>query len=172
MESVLRELERAGAALRREEPLSAHTSFRIGGPVRAMVFPRGEAELIQAARILRDAEIVPLLVGNGSNLLAADGPIDKIAIKTHAGMADVRRTEGETIYAAAGALLSRAAVFARAQGLGGLAFAHGIPGTLGGAVVMNAGAYGGDGTHLAAELFFYVVVNMARDNGFFGDARP
>jgi len=109
-----------------------------------MVFACGDAQLIEAARILRAADVRPILIGNGSNLLAADGPIDGVAIKTFDTVSQVQRTGDHSIYAPAGMLLSRAAVSARDLGLAGLAFAHGIPGTLGGAVYMNAGAYGGE----------------------------
>ena len=144
METVIKTLTQAGLSLREHEPLSEHTSFRIGGPVRAMVFPEGEDQLVLAARILRETGSSPLLIGNGSNLLAADGPIDRIAIKTQGEMLRIARREGNCIYASAGMLLSRVATAARDLGYTGLEFAHGIPGTLGGAVFMNAGAYGGE----------------------------
>jgi len=144
MESVIKQLKQSALRVEERVPLSEHTSFRIGGPVRAMVFPASEAELISAVQILREAGIAPILIGNGSNLLADDGPIDRIAIKTHDGAYRIARLEGDTIYAPAGMLLSRVATAARDLGYQGLEFAHGIPGTLGGAVYMNAGAYGGE----------------------------
>jgi len=144
MQAVLRELMQAGFCVRLDEPLAGHTSFRIGGPVRGMVFPAGEEELIQAVQMLHAAGVRPLLIGNGSNLLASDGVIERIVIKTHDGVARLERLAEDAIYASAGVLLSRAAVFARDGGRSGLEFAHGIPGTLGGAVFMNAGAYGGE----------------------------
>jgi len=144
METIFQQLTQAGISFRREEPLSKHTSFHIGGPVRAMVFPVGEEQLILAARVLREARVRPLLIGNGSNLLAADGPIDRIAIKTQGASRIEVESGGEGIYASSGASLSRIATFARDLGLTGLEFAHGIPGSLGGAVYMNAGAYGGE----------------------------
>jgi len=152
MQSVLEKLTQAGIRVAEYEPLNLHTSFRIGGPVRAMVFPVGESQLIQTARILREASIAPLLIGNGSNLLAADGPIDAIAVKTCDSMSAVDRLAGDGIYAPAGMLLSRVATFARDLGLTGLEFAHGIPGTLGGATYMNAGAYGGEMAHIVSYI--------------------
>lgn len=144
MQEILTQLEHAGLPFLEREPLARHTSFRIGGPVRALVLPRSEEELIQATAILQNGGQTPLIIGNGSNLLAVDGPIHRVAIKTFDGVSALRRLEGNTIYAASGTLLARVAIFARDQGLTGLEFAHGIPGTLGGAVYMNAGAYGGE----------------------------
>lgn len=130
--------------MRRAEKLSRHTSFRIGGPAAAMVFPRSAAELTRACRILRLHGQAPLLLGNGTNILAPDEGLARIVIKTHNGLAGCRVAEDGVIIAESGLLLSRLAVAARDASLAGMAFAHGIPGTLGGAVVMNAGAYGGE----------------------------
>ena len=164
MDFVFNELERAGICVIRGEPLKAHTSFRIGGPVRAMCFPQGETELIQAVKCLEAAGCVPLLIGNGSNLLAADGPIDRVVIKTHDGVGEIRQVDEKSIYVSAGVLLSRAAVFARDLGLTGLEFAHGIPGTLGGAVVMNAGAYGGEMAHVVQRVDFLEKTGLTRES--------
>ena len=127
----------------REEPMERHTTFRLGGPVRRMARP-GSAEECAALLELAEEKGWPvLLLGNGSNLLAADGEIDLLAV--HTGRMDrVERTGERTVRAGAGLTLARLASFAMREGLGGLAFAHGIPGTLGGAVCMNAGAYGGE----------------------------
>jgi len=152
MQAVLKELESAGLTISWDEPLQNHTSFRIGGPVEAMLFPKGEGELIQAVNRLEEAGCDPLLMGNGSNLLAADGPIDRVAIKTHDGVSGLKQLDSQTIYASSGTLLSRAAVFAQSLGLTGLEFAHGIPGTLGGALVMNAGAYGGEMAQVVTQV--------------------
>ena len=162
MDFVFEQLNKAGIALRLEEPLQLHTSFRIGGPVQAMLFPQGEAQLIQALTCLKEAGCTPLLIGNGSNLLAADGPISRVIVKTHDGVGEIRRLDESGIYVSAGALLSRAAVFARDLGLSGLEFAHGIPGTLGGAVVMNAGAYGGEMAHVIETVDFLDEESMTR----------
>ena len=127
----------------REEPMEKHITFRLGGPVRRMARP-DSAEQCAALLELAEAEGWPvLLLGNGSNLLAADGGIDLLAVQT--GKMDlVERTGERSLCAGAGLSLARMASFAMREGLGGLAFAHGIPGTLGGAVCMNAGAYGGE----------------------------
>ena len=127
----------------KEEPMAKHTTFRLGGPVRRMARP-DSARACAALLELAEAQGWPvLLLGNGSNLLAADEGIDLLAV--HTGRMDwVERTGERTIRAGAGLTLARLASFAMREGLGGLAFVHGIPGTLGGAVCMNAGAYGGE----------------------------
>ncbi|HHT17768.1 MAG TPA: UDP-N-acetylmuramate dehydrogenase [Papillibacter sp.] len=132
------------ADIRRDEPMSRHTSFRIGGAVRAMLFPKSAEEMKGFLQTLREAGVEPLVIGNGTNLLVQDGELDLVVIKTQSGLSQIRRTGETEITAGSGTLLSRLAVFAQEQGLGGIEFAHGIPGTLGGAVLMNAGAYGGE----------------------------
>ena len=129
--------------LTENEPMRAHCSFRIGGNAEVFAQPQSEAELIALLRLLRDVGAQCTLIGNGTNLLVADAGLRGCVLRLGEGFADVRR-EGDTIYAGAAAPLSRIAVFARDEGLGGLEFAHGIPGSLGGAVMMNAGAYGGE----------------------------
>ena len=127
----------------REEPMDRHTTFRVGGPARRFARP-GTATCCAALLSLAEDEGWPALVlGNGSNLLAADEGIDALIV--HTSRLDALERTGETaIRAGAGLSLARLASFARRAGLGGLEFAHGIPGSLGGAVCMNAGAYGGE----------------------------
>ena len=125
------------------EPMKNHTSFRIGGTVRAMFFPGSADELAGLCAALRDRGTEPLILGNGTNILADDKPLDIVVVKT-TGLCDIARTGDAEITAGAGILLSKLAAFACEQSLSGLEFAHGIPGTLGGAVAMNAGAYGGE----------------------------
>ncbi len=140
------ELKRQCSALelREREPMAKHTSFRIGGPVALMALPKTVEEAICAARAASDFGIEPFFMGNGSNLLAADDGVDAFVIKMFDGVATIERTGDCGITAGSGALLSQIAMFACKNGLGGLEFAHGIPGTLGGAITMNAGAYGGE----------------------------
>ena len=127
----------------RDEPMAGHTTFRIGGPARRMAFPASPEELTDLLD-LAAAEGWPwMAAGNGSDLLADDDGLDLLVIVTTA-MDRVERTGEDTLRAWAGISLARLAVFAMEQGLKGLAFAHGIPGSLGGAVFMNAGAYGGE----------------------------
>lgn len=127
----------------RDEPMRAHTTFRIGGPARRMACPASVQELSDLLGLVEEKGFPYLVLGNGSNLLAADEGIDKLVIHTGA-MEEMARREGTVLYAEAGVSLARLAVFARKESLTGLEFAHGIPGSLGGAVCMNAGAYGGE----------------------------
>jgi len=127
---------------RLDEPMKNHTSFGIGGPIHALFVPGDEIELLELCKLLREHEIEPLIIGNGTNLLVDDCcPLKKIAIKTTKIDNSGQISDTEVI-AGAGISLSRLAVFACNNGLSGLEFAHGIPGTLGGAITMNAGAYG------------------------------
>lgn len=130
--------------IRENEPMSRHTSFRIGGPVRAMAIPRQIAELSDLCDLLRLNGITPLVIGNGTNLLVSDSPLEHFVIKTSEGLGDVRPLPVAQLSVECGVTLARAAAEAQALGLTGLEFAHGIPGTVGGAVTMNAGAYGGE----------------------------
>ena len=124
------------------EPMSRHTTFRVGGPAALMALPRTEEELVEAVSIARRMGVTPLFVGNGSNLLVDDGGLEAFVIKT--GGVNTCRVEGTTVTAGCGASLAAVASEAAKHSLTGLEFAHGIPGTLGGAVCMNAGAYGGE----------------------------
>ena len=139
--------------LRTDEPLSRHTSFHIGGPAALMAFPRTGEEAAAAVRAAHELELVPFFLGNGSNLLAADGGYRGFIVKT-AGLNRLERLEGNRILAGGGVPLSRLAGFAAEQGLSGLEFAAGIPGSLGGAVVMNAGAYGGEMSQVLQEVTY------------------
>ncbi len=127
-----------------DEPMSRHTSFKIGGTVSVMALPSSAEELACVCAAARDCGIKPFVFGNGTNLLVQDKPLKIFAVKTSDGMTCVRFTESGAVYAESGAMLSKVAVFAQKNGLKGLEFAHGIPGTVGGAVSMNAGAYGGE----------------------------
>lgn len=127
-----------------EEPLSRHTSFRIGGPAKRMAFPERGEQMVLLMNFAQACGTHPLVIGNGTNLLVADEGLDRLVINTMS-MAEMRLgAEPDTLEADAGASLAKLAVFAAGQGLTGLEFAHGIPGTLGGAVCMNAGAYDGE----------------------------
>ena len=140
-----------GLELRRNEPMSRHTTFRVGGPVALMALPKDEAELAAAARLGREAGSRMLCVGNGSNLLVDDAGLDAFVIKTAPQMGCCR-VEGEKLVAAAGTLLVQVANTAADYGLTGLEFAHGIPGSVGGAVTMNAGAYDGEMKHVVESV--------------------
>lgn len=141
LEQRLKE-ECPGLELRRNEPMSAHTTFRVGGPARLFLLPKSPEKAEKAAAVCR-AEGEPLFfLGNGSNLLAADGGYEGVVLAT-GGMDRVER-RGNTVTADCGVPLPRLAAWAAEEGLAGLEFASGIPGTVGGAVTMNAGAYGGE----------------------------
>lgn len=129
--------------LRQNEPMREHCSFRIGGLARAMAFPADAEQAECLLQLLAGFEVEPLIIGNGTNLLVSDEPEDLFVIKTSA-MTSVERVGERSVRAGAGITLAKLALFARDAGLGGLEFAHGIPGSLGGAVSMNAGAYGGE----------------------------
>lgn len=128
----------------REEPMVRHTSFRVGGPAKRMAFPEKGEQLVLLLSMARECGARPLVIGNGTNLLAPDEGLDRLVIET-SGLSRLEAGEEPGRLAAeSGVSLARLADFACKQGLTGLEFAHGIPGTVGGGVCMNAGAYGGE----------------------------
>ena len=126
-----------------EEPMSRHTSFRIGGPAKRMAFPASAEQMVLLVSFAAAHGARPLVIGNGTNLLAPDEGLDRLVIDTSAAMNRLE-AEMDTVMAEAGVTLARLADFACKQGLTGLEFAHGIPGTVGGGICMNAGAYDGE----------------------------
>lgn len=126
-----------------EEPLKKHTTFRIGGAAKYFFTPVNSTEVYNIICYCRENHMPYYILGNGSNVLFSDDGYDGAVINIYNSMNDIS-VDGERIYAMAGALLSRIAAAAKDNGLHGMEFAAGIPGTLGGAVVMNAGAYGGE----------------------------
>ena len=129
--------------LREQEPMSRHTTFRIGGPVRLMALPKTEKEAQAVLKTAWELECPPFFLGNGSNLLVADAGYEGFVLKLTGEMRQVREVNRRLV-AGSAMLLSQLAWAALGRGLAGLEFAHGIPGSLGGAVTMNAGAYGGE----------------------------
>ena len=128
-----------------DEPMRRHTSFHIGGPAKRMAFPARSEQLAALLAWAGSHGVRPLVIGNGTNLLVADEGVDRLVLDTTAGLSRLEPgAEPGEIIAGAGVSLARLADFACRQGLTGLEFAHGIPGTVGGAVCMNAGAYGGE----------------------------
>ena len=130
--------------LRFDEPMAKHTSFRIGGPAAVMAFPKNPKEL---AEILRKSDLLDCkisILGAGTNVLAPDAGMDGLVICLKDSLDGISFEQGNKLRVAAGITMTKAAVFAANQGLSGLEFAHGIPGTVGGGVYMNAGAYGGE----------------------------
>ncbi len=126
-----------------EEPMSGHTTFRVGGPADFFVTPEGEDQVRGAVSAFRNAGVPFYIVGNGSNLLVGDGGYRGGIIQIFKKMNRIS-VQGSVLHVQAGALLSKIAAKAQSRGLTGFEFASGIPGTLGGAVMMNAGAYGGE----------------------------
>ncbi len=121
------------------EPMKNHTSFKVGGPAKVLIIPGSVDEIVNVLKNEKDV----VIIGNGSNLIVSDEGIDKIVIKISNCLNDVE-VHDNFITAGAGVSLTRLAKIAQENALSGLEWAYGIPGTLGGAVVMNAGAYGGE----------------------------
>ena len=130
--------------LRLSEPMSLHTSFRIGGPAEAMAFPKNEQELGELLALAKAYGVEPRILGAGTNVLAPDEGIPGLVICLKDCLNGMELLEEQTIRVYGGVTMTRAAVFAANHGLAGMEFAHGIPGTVGGGVYMNAGAYGGE----------------------------
>lgn len=126
-----------------DEPMKNHISFKVGGPADFLVKPRSEEQIKELISLLKKENIPYLIVGNGSNLLVKDGGIRGVVIKI-ADSFNEFKIEGTTVYAQSGALLSFMGKAILNESLTGFEFAAGIPGTLGGAIAMNAGAYGGE----------------------------
>jgi len=126
------------------ESMAKHTSFRIGGPAEVMAFPKSAQELSDLIRNAETMGVIPRILGAGTNVLAPDEGIRGLVICLKDCLDGMTRLDDQTIRVMAGVTMSRAAVYAAKLGLSGLEFAHGIPGTVGGGVYMNAGAYGGE----------------------------
>lgn len=151
-----------------QEPMARHTSFRIGGPCDAMLMPGSRREIEAAAALLRAAGERPFLLGNGTNLLITGGPFHRVVLRLGERFSRAE-VSGRTLRAESGISLSQLAVTAADHGLGGLEFAHGIPGSLGGAVSMNAGAYGGEMKDVVASVAWLdedLTFREAEDGGF------
>lgn len=129
--------------MREQEPMKLHTTFRIGGPADYFVWPETQEEIGKILALCREYEIPWFVMGNGSNLLVSDQGYRGVILQIFKNYNKVL-VEGECLKVQAGALLSACAAKALEAGLTGMEFASGIPGTIGGAVVMNAGAYGGE----------------------------
>ena len=130
--------------LRFQELMAKHTSFRIGGPVEVMAFPRNREELAELLKTSALLDCKTAILGAGTNVLAPDEGIDGLVICLKDCLDGMERLDDTRIRVMAGVTMTRAAVFASNLGLGGMEFAHGIPGSVGGGVYMNAGAYGGE----------------------------
>jgi len=153
MEALQRQLNTLGVPYQRNVCLAPYTTFRIGGPAAIMAEPRNEEQLIATLRAVRESRVFSLVLGRGSNLLFPDEGIGGVIIRT-CGMEAVR-TDGDTLEAEGGATLTAITRTAQRAGLSGLEFAYGIPGTLGGALFMNAGAYGGEMSDVVTSVRLY-----------------
>lgn len=141
------------ARVLRDEPMDRHTSFRIGGPADVMVLAESAGEIADTLRVCRDHGVPVTVIGNGTNLLVRERGIRGAVLRIGKGFCRVS-FDGTRVRAQAGTPLSTLANRTLAEGLAGLEFASGIPGTLGGAVMMNAGAYGGEIADCLTRVWF------------------
>jgi len=146
--------------IRFDESMAKHTSFRIGGDAEAMAFPKTAEELAAVLKTSALLDITPAILGAGTNVLAPDEGISGLVICLKDCLDGMELLEDNRIRVMAGVTMTRAAVFAANHGLGGMEFAHGIPGTIGGGVYMNAGAYGGEIVQICESVD---VMDMAGD---------
>lgn len=140
-----------GSGIFMEEPMKKHTTFRVGGPADVLVQP-DETALAAILALCRQYHVSYSFIGNGSNLLVGDKGIRGVVIEMKDPMGNIE-VDGTKITAQAGAMLSKIANTAASNGLGGMEFAAGIPGSVGGAVVMNAGAYGGEMKDIIEKVY-------------------
>ncbi len=139
--------------LRRDEPMSRHTSFQVGGPVPVMALPKDEEEVQQTLAVaVLEFGVRPFFMGRGTDLLVSDQGADLLVLKAYSGLGRLELEEGRTIVAGSGVSMARLAGFALEHGLTGLEFAQGIPGSVGGGVYMNAGAYGGEMSQVVTRV--------------------
>ncbi len=153
MEALRTKLQQEGIETESAHPLASHSTFRIGGRADLALFPKSRAELCRALGLLRDAGISPVVIGGGSNIVFPDEGIRGAVVFT-SGCRSLT-IDGDRITAEAGVRLAALAAAAGEAGLGGAEFAHGIPGTVGGAVFMNAGAYGGSIADICVASDYY-----------------
>lgn len=133
-----------GLELREGEPMGHHTTFRVGGPAALMALPKREEDLPVILQTAHEEGIRPFFLGKGSNLLVADEGVDAFLIKLSGGLTRLELESDTVLRVGSGVTLADTALFAAEHSLTGLEFAHGIPGSVGGAVFMNAGAYDGE----------------------------
>ena len=157
-----------GENVRRQEPMSLHTTFRIGGPADLFVTPGSIQAVADSIRICKETQTPYAVIGNGSNLLVSDTGYRGVIIQIGRNLNQVS-VNGEEIRAQAGAMLSVIAKTALSESLTGFEFASGIPGTLGGAAVMNAGAYGGEIKQVLKSVTVVECGRIAKKNVHAGD---
>lgn len=147
-------LTRAGVPFTKEESMAAHTSFKIGGPADRFLRIADAAALSAALRALREAAVPYFVLGNGSNLLVPDEGLRGAVLALEGSFKAVELTGSGRLLCGSGASLASICAFARSNALTGLEFAWGIPGSLGGALYMNAGAYGGEMKQVVSRVWF------------------
>lgn len=143
------------AQLLKNEPMSKHTTFRVGGPADLMYFPATDEQLCKALQAAKEADIPVLVMGNGSNMIVRDGGIRGLVIVLGERFSNIS-VDGCVLTAQAGASMAKVAATAQQASLSGLEFASGIPGTLGGGCAMNAGAYGGQLSDVLVDARVYL----------------
>ena len=159
IEEIKKELP--GLALYENEPMAEHCSFHIGGPVRALAVPQDVTGLTKICYLLKKHEIAPYILGNGTNILFPDEGLKDLFIISTEKLTKLFLLPDGAIYAEAGVSLAKLAGFAQQNGLAGLEFASGIPGSVGGGLMMNAGAYGGELKDAAESAVIYFLPEQA-----------
>ena len=162
-----------GLKLLENEPMSAHSSFRIGGPARALAAPSDMTGLTKICYLLKQHGLAPMLVGNCTNILFPDEGLADLFLVSTEKLTKLYPLPDGAIYAEAGVPLSKLSAFAQQNGLTGLEFASGIPGTVGGGVRMNAGAYGGEMKDAVESVVYcylpeQALYEMPKENCLFG----
>ena len=164
MERFKQKLQAAAIPFRENEPLAAHCTFKIGGPAQLFVMPENEQQLCSAVALCKEQAVRYYLLGNGSNILFADEGFSGVVIDVSALDAEIA-VEDTVLTAGAGVRLAALCKAALKHGLSGLEFAYGIPGTVGGAVYMNAGAYGGEMKDVVEEVTLLLPEGVQRFSG-------
>ena len=144
MTELIKLAEKLNIEYSENEPMKNHTTFKVGGNARLMVYPKSAQETAQIVKLCKERGIRLLAIGNGSNLLVSDSGINACVMCFGSDFSDIKLIDEETVFAESGASLMKLCRFALDNGLSGLEFAYGIPGSCGGAAFMNAGAYGGE----------------------------
>ena len=163
LELAIQEIKKTmpGLQLMENEPMSEHCSFRIGGPARALAVPQDISGLTQICYLLKKHELAPYILGNGTNILFPDEGLKDLFMISTEKLTKLFLLPDGAIYAEAGVPLSRLAGFAQQNGLTGLEFASGIPGSVGGGLMMNAGAYGGELKDAVQSAVIYFLPEQA-----------
>ena len=144
MTELIKLAEKLNIKYSENEPMKNHTTFKVGGNAKLMVYPKSAQDTARIVKLCKEQGIRLLAIGNGSNLLVSDNGIDACVMCFGNDFSDIKLIDEETVFAESGASLMKLCRFALENGLSGLEFAYGIPGSCGGAAFMNAGAYGGE----------------------------